>query len=263
MNSQQAREMHELAERNGLKNVVNFTFRGFPASTRMRELIADGYVGDVYLINVQYFADYAMPDAPIRWRQDKPISGSGVLGDLGSHAIDQARLYGGEIARVCSHLLTVAQQRKLPNSEEMVDIHVDDCAALIVEFESGAQGVIHTSWCTKQAHQGQMQDISVYGSEGMLRLERTMSGGDKLVGVRGESRTLESIPMPPEYEHGDTVFLGYMVKNLPTPPKELINSICTGKIDTVVGPTFRDGLKAQEVMDGALKSHEKGSWITL
>ena len=165
MNVQQAFDMYQLAENNDLKNMVNFTFRAYPASTKMKELIDDGYVGEVHLINIQYFADYAMPNAPIRWRQDKPISGSGVLGDLGSHAIDMARLYGGDISRVCAHLLTIAKQRNLPNSPEMVDIHVDDCAALMVEFESGAQGVIHTSWCSRQAHQGQMQqDISVYGN---------------------------------------------------------------------------------------------------
>ncbi len=263
MNAQQAREMHELAEKNNLENVVNFTFRGFPASARMRELIDDGYVGEIHLINIQYFADYAMPGTPIRWRQDKPISGSGVLGDLGSHAIDQARLYGGEISRVCAHLLTVAKQRSLPDSKEMVDIHVDDCAALMVEFESGAQGVIHTSWCAEQAQQGQMQDISVYGSEGMLRLERTMTGGDKLVGTRRGTRTMENIPMPPEYEHGDTTFHRHMVVYLPTPPKEFINAICSNSIDSILCPTFFDGLRVQEVMDGALESHETGCWITL
>lgn len=260
MNAQQAREMCELAEKNGLKNMVNFTFRAFPASTKVKELIDDGYVGKPYLVNVQYFADYAMPNAPIRWRQDKPISGSGVLGDLGSHAIDQARLCGGEISRVCAHLLTIAKQRNLPDSTQMVDIHVDDCAAIMVEFESGAQGVIHTSWCARQGNQGQMQDISIYGSEGMLRVERSMTGGDRLVGVRGESRKTEDIPMPPQYDRGDLPFIRHAVAHLPTPPKELMNSIRT---DSVRNPTFYDGWKAQEVIDGALKSHETGCWIAL
>ena len=260
MNAQQAHEMYELAKKNNLRNMVNFTFRAFPACAKIKELINDGYVGKPYLVNIQYFADYAMPNAPRAWRQDKPISGSGVLGDLGSHAIDQARLYLGDISRVCAHLLTIAKQRNLPNSTEIVDIQVDDCSAIMLEFENEAQGIIHTSWCAKQGTQGQMQDISIYGSDGMLRLDRSMTGGDKLIGVRGKSRNTESFPMPPQYNSENTMFLGHLVKNLPTPPKDFIDSIRTNSPHS---PTFYDGTKVQEVIDKALKSHETGCWITI
>ena len=80
LNAAQAREMVERVEQVGRKHFVPFTWRFLPAALYMQEIIAAGFVGRPYHINVRYY-NHAWGDlhGPMRWQYDKTQAGSGAL----------------------------------------------------------------------------------------------------------------------------------------------------------------------------------------
>ena len=46
----------------------------------------------------------------------------------------------------------------------------------------------------------------------------------------------------------------------PVGDRQFVDAILSG---AGVSPSFLDGLRAQEVLDGALASHEQGRWVTI
>lgn len=72
---------------------------------------------------------------PLVWRFRKAVTGSGVLGDLGSHMIDMVRFLVGNIQKVCAHAGTFIKERKLPGSEQTGVVDVDDFCNFIGELK--------------------------------------------------------------------------------------------------------------------------------
>jgi predicted dehydrogenase len=78
-----------------------------------------------------HFADRGDADS---WRLDPAKAGSGVIGDIGSSALDLARHLIGDISEISAQSRTVLSSL------------VDDEAGLQLRFASGATGHIWLSW---------------------------------------------------------------------------------------------------------------------
>ena len=75
--------------------------------------------------------------APMTWRLRKETAGSGAMGDLASHAVDQVQfLLGERAASVSATINTFVPQRTGPNGREPVT--VDDAAWATLRMPSGA-----------------------------------------------------------------------------------------------------------------------------
>ena len=101
----------------GVRSVVGFNYRHAPAVRHARELIDSGAVGDVSHFRSQWIAAYAAdPRGVLSWRFLRDEAGLGILGDLGSHAVDLAQHLLGPIASVTAHTDTIVRERPLPSS---------------------------------------------------------------------------------------------------------------------------------------------------
>src|SRR5437016_2298399 len=78
---------------------------------------------------------YGWRDAAGGWRFDPARSGGGALVDVGSHAIDLARVLGGEVTAVLARSRTFFPGRA-----------VDDGTEILLEHEGGAAGSLELSW---------------------------------------------------------------------------------------------------------------------
>ena len=96
------------ARERGVQSMVGFNYRRVPALALARDLIAEGRIGTVRQVRAAYLQDWLADDAaPMTWRLRKETAGSGVLGDLGSHVVDQLRyLLGEPVASASGHLRT-------------------------------------------------------------------------------------------------------------------------------------------------------------
>ena len=263
LNFEEAEKMYQKAESSKRVHMMNHEFRFLPARARMKELIDEGYLGQLYTIHSSAFygprngGSYnGMTVArPWNWWSDKS-QGGGLLGALGSHVIDALRHWFGEIAGVYGQLETVAKTRKVEDSEELKPVTSDDAFAFIFRLESGILGTVTASSAARLAPGAPgMPSFQAYGSEGSLFLS---SDGVLRGGQRGDSEVME-LPIPDRLEPPSAE--GHFL----LPPfilllQEFVRGIKEGK---KVTPSFYDGMKHQEVMDAISLSQCEERWITL
>ncbi|MCL5946393.1 MAG: Gfo/Idh/MocA family oxidoreductase, partial [Chloroflexi bacterium] len=102
-----AQAMTEAAERAHVRTLVGFSNRWNPTFQHVRQLIAAGVLGHIHHVHAQSFNASLLGDRPsFTWRTDPQHTGSGILGDLGAHAIDLIHYLLGPITAVCASLRT-------------------------------------------------------------------------------------------------------------------------------------------------------------
>lgn len=103
--SRQARDLIELAERNGLLLSV-FQNRRYDGDFRtVRRLIADGTLGAVHQFESRF--ERWRPQPADSWKESAdPADAGGILFDLGSHVIDQALVLFGAPTRIYAEVAT-------------------------------------------------------------------------------------------------------------------------------------------------------------
>lgn len=173
-NAAESRRMLEAARRAAGKHMVAFNYRFVPAVRKARMLMEQGALGEIFHFRARYCQDWlADPEFPRAWRLQEALSGSGVLGDLGSHIVDLARFLVGEPTVVNARLKTFVSERPLPeNPTERGPVDVDDAFVALVEFDNGAIGTLEATRFAVGHRNANMFEIN--GSKGSLRfnLER-------------------------------------------------------------------------------------------
>ena len=157
----QAREMALAAVRAGVTGFVGHEFRWASERALVGRAIAEGRIGEPRLATlVSYVPLLADPAtrAPDWWFD--PARGGGWLGASGSHAVDQVRVWMGEVGRV--------QGRLSMTSARDLRVAAADSFTALLDMASGAHAVVQQTagaW-------GPMTDVArVAGTEGTLWIE--------------------------------------------------------------------------------------------
>ena len=148
---------------------LGHTYRRVAALELARRLVADGRIGEVRQVRASYLQDFLVdPEAPMTWRLRRETAGSGALGDIGSHAIDQVQfLTGQQVTAVRGRLATMVPER--PGSDGPEPVTVDDAAWATLELSGGAIASIEVSRMATGARN--QLALEVYGTEGALRFD--------------------------------------------------------------------------------------------
>jgi predicted dehydrogenase len=239
----------EEAAGRGVVSMVGFNYRRVPALALARQLIAEGRIGAVRQVRATYLQDWlADAGAPMTWRLRKETAGSGALGDLGSHVVDQVQwLLGERVTSAAGRLHTFVAERVGDEGPEPVT--VDDAAWATLETHSGAIASVEVSRMATGRKNG--LTIEVYGTDGALSfdLERLnelllLTGSDDpTAGFRRVLVTEESHPYltawwPPGHILGwDHTFTSQTA--------DFLAAISTGDAPS---PSFADGLAVQQVL---------------
>ena len=257
---EQAQAMYEKAEATGVKHMTFFTYRWMPQYQYIRALIEQGYLGRPFHCGISYLAGYGRGHE-YAWRYDRQRS-LGILGDLGSHAIDLARWFYGDIARVSAHLGTFVAR---PGPEGMPLDPANDAAVLALEFANGAHGTIQVSAVAHVADRLAEQRVVLYGEQGSLESEVSFTDA-AIHGAREGEEHLQELALPhrASLEGGDH-------QPLPKPTFENVNPHVTGDhlfIDCIledrpIVPSLYDGWRVQQVMAAAIESHRTGRWVAV
>ncbi|GAA3273867.1 Gfo/Idh/MocA family protein [Paenarthrobacter aurescens] len=159
------------ARARGVQSMIGFNYRRVPALALARELIAEGRLGTVRHVRAAYLQDWLTDaESPMTWRLRKETAGSGALGDIASHAIDQILyLLDDSVTEVSGRLQTFVDQRPGPTAGALEDVTVDDAAWVNLSLASGAIASVEAS----RVATGQKNSlrIEIYGSLGSLTFD--------------------------------------------------------------------------------------------
>jgi predicted dehydrogenase len=248
MNAAEAREMVERADGAGVVNMTGFSKRFFPAARLANSLIQEGELGEIYALEGHYVQGWGLrPDLPLVWRLQRDRTGSGALGDLGSHLFDLARWWVGEAEEVVALTRTFVSERPLPQGAGMGKVDVDDHVGFLVRFVTGTMGTFTASRMV-----GSVRDdcrLTAHGSEGSLTFTTQQPDSIQVCLGRAMQRfgAFTGVEVPREHRNVDEI---------PT----FVEAVKAGKS---VGPSFMDGLRCQELLDAVLVSAEMGQRVVL
>jgi predicted dehydrogenase len=181
----------------------------------------------------------AQYNTPYVWRFNKEITGTGTLGDLGSHMIDMARFLFGEFQELSAQLHTVISERLDPLTGKMVKIEVDDFASFQARMTGDVMGVFQT---TRNAiGSGNQHEVSIYGDNGTIHASTQEQ--DRLIWIREEeSGQLAKISLEVPKQCKVAQYSDFLAM--------LEGSVSDGF------PGFMDGYRNQEVLDAIVRASE-------
>ncbi|MGY0003822.1 Gfo/Idh/MocA family protein [Micromonospora sp. I033] len=276
---EEAREMTAAAARAqaaGVRAMCGFNYRRVPAVTLMRQLVADGRLGEIRHVRAVYLQDWIVdPQFPLVWRLQKDRAGSGALGDIGAHIIDLTQYVTGQrIAGVSAITETFVKERPLPagssglaaqadgNGRATGPVTVDDAAVFVARLDGGALATYEaTRFATGRKNALRVEINGSLGSV-VFDLERLneleFHDATRPAGEQGFSRILVTEPEHPYlsawwppghiigYEHSFTHQM-----------RDFVEAVATG-VDPA--PSFADALQVQLVLDAVNRSAERAAW---
>jgi predicted dehydrogenase len=262
-----AYRMARAAEGAKLRTKVVFTFRYSPALRQIRAWIADGTIGEIFHIHgLEQNSQFLDPMFPLRqvpagvdFNAKHPIPQS-IVG-YGSHLVDLMRWMGGEYASVAATMRNYVPERVVRGYPGMQKINVDDGTVALVEFASGAQGMLQTSIVAVGNYPG--IEIRVYGSKGAAvgRLVTERGIAETLHFARAAAVEFEPVTLPDSHFPPGT--------SLCTEWRELyyrnLVRLWVAEIldDLPAEGDFRDGAKSQEIVDACVLAHVERRWVDL
>jgi predicted dehydrogenase len=142
--------------------MTDLSYRYIRGVDRMRQLIRDGGIGDVFAIDLAFHNAYG-PDKA--WFFDYARAGGGCLIDLGTHLVDLAiHLVGARsVAGLESRLFRQGRQLETPIGE------VEDFASVTWDFENGPTVRLACSWNVSAGRDAVIEAVC-YGSRGGVAL---------------------------------------------------------------------------------------------
>jgi predicted dehydrogenase len=137
-----ALHLAQMVRRTGLLFAVTHNYTGHPMVRQARQMIAEGELGPIRVVQVEYAQDWlATPlektgQKQAAWRTDPAQSGpAGSLGDIGTHAYNLACFVTGLNCReLAAELHTFVPGRRL-----------DDHVQIMLRFSQGARGLLWAS----------------------------------------------------------------------------------------------------------------------
>ncbi len=177
LNAAEAQEMMDVAKECHRKLGIDFSYRFYPQSRAMKELVESGALGNIYYARSEWFRRRGIPGlaadnfntgsrgAMGSWFFDKKQSGGGPLIDLGVHRLDLAlwmmgypepewvmgsayNTLGVELAGKCGQEYTV-----------------EDMACAMIKFKNGATLELDASWASN-VKQNELMSTRLLGDKG-------------------------------------------------------------------------------------------------
>jgi predicted dehydrogenase len=244
-NYQKASEMADAAERAGIINMVNLTYRNVAALQKARSMVLAGEIGQVRHVEASYLQSWLISkfwgdwrtDPKWLWRLSRSHGSNGVLGDVGIHILDFASYGAGlEVERVFCRLKTFD---KAPgNRIGDYEFDANDSFIMSVEFVSGAVGVVHaTRWAT--GHLNELR-LRIYGDRGGIEVVHNLKDSQLKVCNGQNIETAEWQMLDPG--------------SVPTNYQRFVDATRSG---TQAEPSFRHAAELQKVLDLAVVADER------
>ena len=239
-NAADAREMERLAERSGIKMMVNYWNVWVPSTHELFRRVKAGDVGVVQRIIVQYGhqgpKEIGVSQQFASWLYDPVKNGGGALMDFGCYGAEWALWLKGRPTRV------YATARTLKTDQHN---RVEDDATIVLDYPD-ATVVIEPSWDWPYG----MDRVYVFGTKGSL----TATRDDLFIRPQSQER--------PATLDGDRIELSALSKESSNPVAYLLRHI--DQAHPIEDPmSVRLNVQVMEILDAARESIRTGHAVSM
>jgi len=249
---EEARAMVDAADQADVRTLMGFSNRWNPLFQQVRELLNAGHFGTIYHVHSQNFNGGLLGSRPaFSWRTDPARTGSGILGDLGAHAIDLIQFLLGPISEVCASLRTCRSPLfdRLNGQEHPAT--VDDDVNLLLRLANGAEGTMALSRLGAVYSDFPIghRQLLIDGSAGGLAYA---NGEARLYQPDASWQPLAGETVPAGMDHAE-----FLARGTERILRTFLHAIQTGQN---LAPTLEDGLRCQAVLHAAEVSSQQRCW---
>jgi predicted dehydrogenase len=252
----EAEALHARVQDSALVFCLTHNYTGYPMVRQARAMVADGQLGEIRLVQVEYVqGGRAMPGVSRSpWKDDVTRGGpSLVLGDIGTHAHNLLRFITGlDVAEVAADVGTVVPTRT-----------THDYAGALLRMQNGARG---SFWVTQAATAVENAlRIRISGSLGTLewQQEQPQLLSFKPAGAPAQVRTPNGPGTLPLSAHASRIVAGHpegfheAFANLYSDAAEAIAARRAGQAANPLAlhfPNSEDGLLGVRFVDAVIRS---------
>jgi myo-inositol 2-dehydrogenase/D-chiro-inositol 1-dehydrogenase len=216
-----------------------------PKYERVRKLVSEGAVGDVYML--KQAEKHSGPHSD--WFYDVDQSGGGVLMDMGCHGLAWFRwMLGGnpKVKSVFATMNTFFHKNRTRG---------EDHSITIVEFEGGTLGIAENSWAK---HGGMDDRVEVYGTGGVTYADLFVGNSALTYSEKGYGYAMEKAGSTKGWTF--TIFEEAFNQGYPQELQHFIRCVRDGDKPLVTG---EDGRAVLEIMYAAYESARTGAKVNL
>jgi predicted dehydrogenase len=256
----EAARLTALADASGVVTAIPFVYRYYPTLREAAARAASGELGSIRLVHGSYLQDWLSDLTTWNWRASPELGGpSRAFGDIGVHWCDLVEFITADrISRVAARMSFAS-----PEASEPRRAATEDAAVLVFEMAGGAIGTLTVS----QVSHGQKNRIwlEVDGTAGAIVFDHERP--DILIASRHDQTTivhqgdpglsdaaLSYSRVPVGHPQGYTDCFALFVRDV----YRAIRGAAPAGL-----PTFADGLRAAQIIDGALRAAASESWVAV
>jgi len=259
MTYEEALELEGVRKKSGKLFALTHTYTGYPMIRQMKKMIAEGVIGDIQKVDVQYYQGWInsiIHDKEKRsttWRLDPEKSGiSCCMGDIGVHAYQMAEYVSGlEVQSVLADL-----------NELYDDNQMDIDGTVLLRFKKPVKGVLRAS----QIATGEENNftVAIYGDKAGLKWEQEnpnylylLKDGSPLQVLKpgnayNSELSLDGTKLPPGHPEGIFDAMGNIYKGM-------AKAVRGEKYDEAEFPTVHDGVRGMRFIETAVASYKEGN----
>jgi len=244
LNVAEAKELRDIAQRENVKIGVGMMMRFHTHHQAIREMIAEGKLGEIVSMRAQFSCWY--PKIEGSWRQIKKLGGGGALMDLGVHCIDILQYITGTKAYGVTAICDT----------QTFGYEVDDSASVILKMNNGAHAYVDVNFnIPDDVAQSRLE---IYGTKGSVIADGTLAQ-EEVGSVKVSLADMTGYDAMQKREEANSFYLESASGNMYTKEIESFSDSLLNGTGLLV--SIEDGIWVQEIAEAAYRSSEEGRYI--
>lgn len=247
----EAQELVGAAKAKGVKTMVGLQRRASPPHMRIKELVAEGYVGEVLSVHLNAQGSGVLVNASERsWRRDRQLGTNTMTVSFG-HETDAVLAAVGDLTEVSGLVTTQVPQWYETDTKQYVDVTSPDNIIVEGRLKNGAVMTAHVG---VQPYHGNSYRLEIYGREGTLVMVPAGGATYQILGGSNQDKALQELPIPdrltwvPETLTGGAFNVGQMWA-------KFAESIRTGGR---IEPDFETGVQRHKLLEAIQRASDTG-----
>ena len=258
-NLKEAQEMNDLAQERKLATMVGLQARSDPTLQYAKELVEQGYIGEVLAANLSVMTGAQTVRGPGRIWQGERKNGANTMTIAGGHPLDALCFILGEFTEVTGRVSTRIKNWKHEDTGADFPVDSPDVVSIAGVLESGAE-VSYQVASVPSSPSGTRYEI--YGRDGTLVISGGGSaniGPNILYGAKGKD-PLAEMPAPDKFKLVPEGTPAGPPRNVAQAYARAADAMQAGKMPD---PDFAVAVTRHRLIDAIERSSETGRSIAL